>query len=308
VIYVSHKMPEVMSVSDTVVVLRDGRPAYDAPIAETSSEDIVRRMVGRELLSFERRHPVAADAEVHFEASGVTHPSGVGPESIQVRRGEVVGIAGLVGSGRTEFLRALIRADEGSEGTVRLAGRTLKVRSPRDSRDAGIAFIPEDRKHQGLVLQTPAYANVALTSDRQLNGFGPFISTKRQIATAEEMGRRMSLRPADVRLNARQFSGGNQQKIVIAKWIWLGASVFLFDEPTKGVDVGGKVEIYELIDQLASEGHAVIVVSSDLPEIISLSDRVLVMRAGRFVSEHVGDDITEHSIVTNAMGVAKGIS
>lgn len=273
-----------MSVSDTVVVLRDGRPAYDAPIGETSSEDIVRRMVGRELLSFERRHPVAPDAEVHFEATGVVHPSGVGPESISVRRGEVVGIAGLVGSGRTEFLRALIRADDGTEGTVRLGGRPLRIRSPRDSRDAGIAFIPEDRKHQGLVLQTPAYANVALTSDRQLNGFGPFISTKRQIETAEEMGRRMSLRPADVRLNARQFSGGNQQKIVIAKWIWLGASVFLFDEPTKGVDVGGKVEIYELIDQLASEGHAVIVVSSDLPEIISISDRVLVMRSGRFVS------------------------
>ncbi|MFT7711859.1 sugar ABC transporter ATP-binding protein [Clavibacter tessellarius] len=308
VIYVSHKMPEVMSVSDNVVVLRDGRPAYDAPIAETSSEDIVRRMVGRELLSFSRQHPVAPDAPVRFEATGVTHPSGVGPLSVAVRRGEVVGVAGLVGSGRTEFLRALIRADAGSEGTVRVGGREVRIRSPRDSRDAGIAFIPEDRKHQGLVLQTPAYANVALTSDRQLNGFGPFVSTRKQIATAEEMGRRMSLRPADVRLAARQFSGGNQQKIVIAKWIWLGAGVFLFDEPTKGVDVGGKVEIYELIDQLAADGNAVIVVSSDLPEIISISDRVLTMRAGRFVSEHVGDDINEQSIVANAMGVAEGTS
>lgn len=308
VIYVSHKMPEVMRVSDTVVVLRDGRTAYDAPISETSSEDIVRRMVGRELLSFTRQHPVAADAPVHFEAHGVTHPSGVGPESITVRRGEVVGIAGLVGSGRTEFLRALIRADEGTGGSVSVAGREVRIRSPRDSRDAGIAFIPEDRKHQGLVLQTPAFANVALTSDRQLNGFGPFTSTRKQVDTAEEMGRRMSLRPANVRLNARQFSGGNQQKIVIAKWMWLGASTFLFDEPTKGVDVGGKVEIYQLIDQLAAEGNAVVVVSSDLPEVISVSDRVLVMRSGRFVSEHVGDDINEHSIVTNAMGVSGGTS
>jgi ribose transport system ATP-binding protein len=306
VIYVSHKMPEVMSVSDTVVVLRDGKPAYDARITETSSGDIVRRMVGRELLSFHRQHPVAPNAPVHFEATGVTHPSGVGPLDIAVRRGEVVGIAGLVGSGRTEFLRSIIRADDGTNSTVTVAGKKIKIHSPRDSRQAGIAFIPEDRKAQGLVLQTPAYANVALTAGKQLNGFGPFISTKRQIATATEMGKRMSLRPANVRLNARQFSGGNQQKIVIAKWMWLGASVFLFDEPTKGVDVGGKVEIYELIDTLASEGHAVVVVSSDLPEVISISDRVLVMKHGQFVSEHTGADINEHSIVASAMGVEKG--
>jgi ribose transport system ATP-binding protein len=263
-------------------------------------------MVGRELLSFVRQHPVAADAEVHFEASDVTHPSGVGPLSIAVRHGEVLGIAGLVGSGRTEFLRAIIHADEGSHSSVTLGGRKLRMRSPRDSRNAGIAFIPEDRKNQGLVLQTPAFANIALTADRQLNAFGPFTSSRQQVETAEAMGKSMSLRPANVRLNARQFSGGNQQKIVIAKWMWLGASVFLFDEPTKGVDVGGKVEIYELIDRLASEGHSVIVVSSDLPEVISISDRVLVMKAGQFVSEHTGDDINEHSIVASAMGVSKG--
>jgi ribose transport system ATP-binding protein len=295
-----------MSVSDTVVVLRDGKPAFDAAIDQTSSEDIVRRMVGRELLSFVRQHPVAPDAEVYFEAKEVTHPAQVGPLSISVRRGEVVGIAGLVGSGRTEFLRAIIHADEGTHGSVSLGGRKLKIHSPRDSRDAGIAFIPEDRKHQGLVLQTPAYANISLTADSQLNSFGPFISGRKQLETAEAMGKSMSLRPANVKLNARQFSGGNQQKIVIGKWMWLGATVFLFDEPTKGVDVGGKVEIYELIDRLASQGNAVIVVSSDLPEVISLADRVLVMKAGQFVSEHTGADINEHSIVASAMGVSKG--
>jgi ribose transport system ATP-binding protein len=302
VIYVSHKMPEVMSVSDTVVVLRDGKPAFDARISETTSEEIVRKMVGRELLSFTRQHPVAADAPVVFTATDVQHPTGVGPLSLQVRKGEVLGIAGLVGSGRTEFLRALVHADAETTGTVCLNGSPVKIRSPRDSRDAGIAFIPEDRKHQGLVLQTPAFANVALTSDRQLNSFGPFTSKAKQIATAEGAGGQMSLRPASVRLNARQFSGGNQQKIVIAKWLWREAGIYLFDEPTKGVDVGGKVEIYEVIDNLAAQGHAVIVVSSDLPEIISISDRVLVMRAGKFVSEHVGADINEHSLVASAMG------
>jgi len=302
VIYVSHKMPEVMSVSDTVVVLRDGKPAFDTRISETSTEEIVRKMVGRELLSFTRQHPVAEDAPVMFTATDVEHPAGVGPVSVQVRKGEVLGIAGLVGSGRTEFLRAVIRADPDTRGAVSVNGKPVKIRSPRDSRDAGIAFIPEDRKHQGLVLQTPAYANVALTSDRQLNTFGPFTSKTKQIAKAEEMGAQMSLRPSNVRLNARQFSGGNQQKIVIAKWLWRDARVFLFDEPTKGVDVGGKVEIYDVIDKLAAQGHAVIVVSSDLPEIISISDRVLVMRAGKFTSEHTGKDINEHSLVTSAMG------
>jgi ribose transport system ATP-binding protein len=302
VIFVSHKMPEVMSVSDTVVVLRDGKPAFDSPISETSSQEIVRKMVGRELLSFTRQHPVAADAPVIFTATDVQHPAGVGPVSLHVRKGEVLGIAGLVGSGRTEFLRALIHADADTRATVCVNGSPIKIRSPRDSRDAGIAFIPEDRKHQGLVLQTTAFANVALTSDRQLNSFGPFTSRTKQISKAQGVGGQMSLRPSNVGLNARQFSGGNQQKIVIAKWLWRDARVYLFDEPTKGVDVGGKVEIYDVIDKLAAQGHAVIVVSSDLPEIISISDRVLVMRAGKFISEHIGADINEHSLVACAMG------
>jgi ribose transport system ATP-binding protein len=305
IIYVSHKMPEVMSVSDKVVVLRDGTVNYTRPIVETSEQDIVRNMVGRELLSFKRQHPVPPGAPVLFSASEVSHPSGGGPLAIDVRAGEVLGIAGLVGSGRTEFLRAIIRADKGSTGTISVDGKKRRIRSPRDSRNAGIAFIPEERKHQGLVLQVPAYFNIALTADSQFNGFGPIISLRKQIAAAEEAAARMSLRPANVRLNARQFSGGNQQKIVIAKWTWRNTKVFLFDEPTKGVDVGGKVEIYELIDALANAGSAVIVVSSDLPEIISLSDRVKVMRQGQFVSEHTGDDINEHSLVANAMGIAE---
>jgi ribose transport system ATP-binding protein len=287
VIFVSHKMPEVMSVSDRVVVLRDGRVGYESPIADTSTEQIVRNMVGRELLSFRRQHPVRADAPVLFTATGVTRPDSPVSNDLSVRAGEVVGIAGLVGSGRTEFLRALVHADPGCHGRLTLDGEVVRIGSPNGSRDAGIAFIPEDRKKQGLALQMPAYANIALTA-------------------APDLGRSLALRPANVRLKARQFSGGNQQKLVIAKWLRRGSRVFLFDEPTKGVDVGGKAEIYGLIDQLASQGNAIVVVSSDLPEIISLSDRVLVMRNGRFISEHVGDDINEHSLVASAMGIAKG--
>jgi ABC-type sugar transport system ATPase subunit len=218
----------------------------------------------------------------------------------------VVGIAGLVGSGRTEFLRAIVRADPGCRGDVTIDGKPAHIHTPNGSRDAGIAFIPEDRKHQGLALQMPAYANIALTAAPDLVGRGLFISPKRQIAVATEIAKSLALKPATVKLAARQYSGGNQQKVVIAKWLRRGSRVFLFDEPTKGVDVGGKAEIYGLIDQLAAAGNAIVVVSSDLPEIISLSDRALVMRNGQFISEHVGDDINEHSLVASAMGIAKG--
>jgi len=306
VLYVSHKMSEVMKVSDSVIVLRDGKNAFDSRIDATTSDEIVRKMVGRELLSFSRKHPVEPNATVHFSAINVSHPALAEPQKIEVRRGEVLGIAGLVGSGRTEFLRALVHADAGASSDVSIDGKPIRIRSPRDSRSAGIAFIPEDRKSQGLVLQIPAYSNISMTSDGQLNRFGPFVNVDSEIKNAEAMGTSMSLRPANVRLNARQFSGGNQQKLVIAKWLWIGASVFLFDEPTKGVDVGGRVEIYELIDKLASEGNSIVIVSSDLPEIISLSDRVLVMRQGRFVSEHSGTEINEHSLVASAMGMPKG--
>jgi ribose transport system ATP-binding protein len=305
IIYVSHRMPEVMTISDHVVVLRDGRVAYETPIAETTTEEIVRRMVGRELLGFHRQHPVKPDAPILFTATGITRPGSNESVDIAVRAGEVVGIAGLVGSGRTEFLRAIIRADHGCGGAITIDGKTTQVHTPNGSRGAGIAFIPEDRKHQGLALQMPAYANIALTAAPDLVGRGPFISIKRQVAVSTEIAASLDLKPANVKLRARQYSGGNQQKVVVAKWLRCGSRVFLFDEPTKGVDVGGKAEIYGLIDQLAAQGNAVVVVSSDLPEIISLSDRALVMRNGHFISEHVGDDINEHSLVASAMGIAK---
>ena len=306
VIFVSHKMPEVMAVSDRVVVLRDGRVGYESPIAETTTEEIVRNMVGRELLGFRRAHPVGPDAPVLFTATGVTRPDSPASNDITVRAGEVVGIAGLVGSGRTEFLRALVRADPGCGGTLTIDGKP--VQHPQPERQPGRGY----RVHPGGP-QAPGAgaADAGLRqhrADRRLPTSSvprPFINPRHQIAVASELGTSLALRPANVRLRARQYSGGNQQKLVIAKWLRRGSRVFLFDEPTKGVDVGGKAEIYGLIDQLAAAGNAIVVVSSDLPEIISLSDRVLVMRNGRFISEHVGDDINEHSLVASAMGIAQ---
>lgn len=308
VIFVSHKMPEVMAVSDDVVVLRDGKVGFSSPIKATSIPEIVRRMVGRELLEYAREYRLPDTAGVLFEATDVRHPSGVGPVDLRVRAGEVLGIAGLVGSGRTELLRSIVHADAGSKATVTLDGTPISIHSPHDSRSAGIAFIPEDRKAQGLVLLMPAFSNIALTAGAAFVGPGKTIKPAKQAETAAEVAKELSLRPPNVKLLSRQFSGGNQQKLVVAKWLRRDSRVFLFDEPTKGVDVGGRAEIYALIDQLAAAGHAIVVVSSDLPEIIALSDRVLVMRAGRVVAEHTGAEITEESLVASAMGMEKHAS
>lgn len=305
IIYVSHKINEVMEVSDSIAVLRDGVIQFDRRTKDTTVDEVVKNMVGRDLLRFHRNHPLKENAPVRLQVSAITHPSGVGPISLSVKAGEVLGIAGLVGAGRTEFLRAIIKADAGCSGKVTVDGKELTLQSPRDSRDAGIAFIPEERKLQGLILQTPAWSNITLTADKEFNTFGPLVKPALQIEASQEIGDKLFLRPKDVRLAARQFSGGNQQKIVIAKWLRKDVKVYLLDEPTKGVDVAGKAEIYALIDILAKEGHAVIVVSSDLPEIIALSDRVVVMRNGKLYSEHSGDEINEHALVASAVGVAR---
>ncbi|MCL6549923.1 MAG: sugar ABC transporter ATP-binding protein [Acidothermus cellulolyticus] len=301
VLYVSHKLAEVMAIADRVVVLRDGRVVSDMPIRNTTEKDIISMMVGRELLAFARQHTADPTAPPLFSLRRATHPSGVGPISLDVRSGEVVGIYGLVGSGRTELLRAIIHADPGSGAEVIVSGRKTKIHSPADARDAGIAFIPEDRRQQGLILNTPAYKNVSLTATSEFSR-GPFTSRSKQVLNARSATAKMNLRPANVLLDAKQFSGGNQQKLVLAKWTWRDCKVFLFDEPTKGVDVGGKAEIYRIIDGLAAQGCAIVIVSSELPELLALCDRILVLRNGTVVASYAGTEITEKALVASAVG------
>ncbi|SDN51231.1 ribose transport system ATP-binding protein [Actinomyces ruminicola] len=303
ILFVSHKMNEVMRISDRVVVLRDGRASFDERITNTTSRDIVRAMVGRELLDYQRPKRDLEGSAVLLSVDDATHPKGVGPVSFAVRGGEVVGISGLVGSGRTELLRAIVHADPRTEAKVGIAGRVRRIRSPEDAKRAGIAFIPEDRKNQGLVLLTSAYENFALPNGAMMGSRMGTVSPRKQVAAATKLSASVDLKPRNVRAKARDFSGGNQQKIVLGKWLTTNARVFLFDEPTKGVDVGGRAEIYALIDDLTRQGCAVVVVSSDMPEIIALSDRALVMREGRVVDEFSGNDITEQNLVAAAVGV-----
>ncbi|MDO4900318.1 sugar ABC transporter ATP-binding protein [Actinomyces sp.] len=303
ILFVSHKMNEVMRISDRVVVLRDGRASFDERIADTTSRDIVRAMVGRELLDYQRPKRDLRAQPILLSVEAATHPRGVGPVSFNVRGGEVLGISGLVGSGRTELLRAIVHADARTAAKVTIAGRLRRIRSPRDAKRAGIAFIPEDRKNQGLVLLMAAYENFALPKGAMTRSRMGIVSPRRQVAAASELAATVALRSNNVRARARDFSGGNQQKIVLGKWLTTNARVFLFDEPTKGVDVGGRAEIYTLIDELTMRGGAVVIVSSDMPEIIALSDRALVMKEGLAVAELSGENITEQNLVAAAVGV-----
>ncbi|GMA24421.1 putative ribose/galactose/methyl galactoside import ATP-binding protein 1 [Luteimicrobium album] len=304
VLYVSHRMREVMTVADSVVVLRDGAVNLRSAIDQTDEHTIVERMVGRQILQFSRESSVRPGASPVMRVRDAVHPRGNRPISLEVAPGEVLGIAGLVGSGRTELLRSIVHADDGARSTVEIEGRPVHLRNPRDARSAGIAFVPEDRKKQGLVLGAPTYLNVVMTAGGEFSRLG-FVRRRSERLAARAVTERLALSPRDVTLAARQFSGGNQQKVVVAKWVWRDSAVYLFDEPTKGVDVGGKVEIYQAIDRLAADGKGVVVVSSELPELIALCDRVLVMREGAVVAEHVKDSINEEDLVRSAMGLTK---
>jgi ABC-type sugar transport system ATPase subunit len=212
----------------------------------------------------------------------------------------VLGLAGLVGAGRSELARAIIGADPIDGGRVLLDGREVRIRSPEDAAKAGIAYVPEDRKGQGLILGMPIEANLTLPILPKLAPRG-WLSRRRRRETAQRLATDVQMRPPDVRRLAAQLSGGNQQKVVLGKWLGDNASVFIFDEPTRGIDVGAKVEIYALIDRLAHAGAAILLISSELPEILGLSDRIAVMRQGRIVDQCAREEATEQRIVQAAM-------
>ncbi len=300
VIYISHHLEELFHICDRAVVLRDGELAGTVEIAAASRDQIVRMMVGREPSEFAKReHLEPGDEALRVEgisSTGVLHDI-----SLTVRKGEVLGLAGLVGAGRSELARVIIGADPMTAGRVFLAGKEVRIRTPEDAANAGIAYVPEDRKGQGLVLGMPIEANITLPILPKLARWG-ILNTRRRRTVAQKLVGDVQMRPPDVRRLAMQLSGGNQQKVVLGKWLGDNASVFILDEPTRGIDVGAKVEIYTLIDRLARAGAAILLISSELPEILGLSDRIAVMRGGRIVDECARADATEERIVQAAMG------
>jgi ribose transport system ATP-binding protein len=283
VIYVSHRLDEIFAICDRATIMRDGEHVASLPVASLTRERLIELMVGRKLeAEFPRRQPRIG--EERLVARHLQREPAVAGVSLAVRRGEIVGLAGLVGAGRTELARLLFGADSMDAGSVSLDGRLLRLRSPRQAIREGICLLTEDRKSQGLVLSLSARENFALPNLPRLARLG-FVARRREERAFDRYVRSLRIKMSHAEQRARNLSGGNQQKVVLAKWLEANSEVVIFDEPTRGIDVGAKYEIYQLMHRLAEGGKAILMISSELPEILGMSDRILVMRAGRVTGE-----------------------
>ena len=299
VIYVSHRLDEVKAICDRATILRDGAYIATVPVASTTIDEMIRLMVGRDLQDKFPKIAVEPREEL-LRVEGFTRKGVLHDVSFSVRRGEIVGIAGLVGSKRTETARAIFGADPIDGGRILLRGRPVKVRTPADAIASGIALIPEDRKRQGIFALLSVRENVVLSALERFSRMG-LLSLRRERQRAQQFISSLRVATPDLEKRARDLSGGNQQKVVIAKWLNTDAEVFLFDEPTRGIDVGGKIEVYRLMGELLSRGAAIVMISSELPEILGLSDRILVMREGRICGEFTRAEATEEKILNCAL-------
>ncbi|MEP0766226.1 MAG: sugar ABC transporter ATP-binding protein [Fimbriimonadia bacterium] len=301
VIYISHRLREVTRVADRVVVLRDGRNAGELTGTDITHENMVRLMVGRDISQFYGRTSHGTSRPV-LEVDGLRLQTRPGPAlSLSVCAGEVVGVAGLVGAGRTELARAIFGIDPVAAGTVRVDDMVLHGHSPFQSIRAGLALVPEDRKSQGLILEMAVRENVTLAGLRRWQRAG-LVRTSIETELAERMVRELDIRTPSIEQETQYLSGGNQQKVVLAKWLVLQPKALLLDEPTRGVDVGAKEEIYRLIERLAVSGVATLMISSEMQELIGVCDRVVVMHEGTIAGELQGESITEEAIMSLATG------
>jgi ABC-type sugar transport system ATPase subunit len=300
VVLVSHYLEEVLEVSDDVTVMRDGRLVRSGPGRDETPASLVSAMIGRSLdVSAPDKQPPPADAPVLMEAKGLTRAGAIEQVSLQVRAGEIVGLAGLVGSGRTEVARAIFGADRLTAGEILLDGRPVRITSPRQAARHGIAMLPESRKDQGLLMLRSVRENTTLATLGELSAAG-VVRRGRERARARELSKRLDVRAASQEIPVRSLSGGNQQKVLFAKWLATRPKVLIADEPTRGVDVGAKRQIHELIVGLAADGMGVLLISSEIEEVLGLAHRVLVMRGGRIAGEFAGDEATTDNVMRAA--------
>lgn len=298
VIYVSHKMDEVFEVCQRATILRDGQLVDVVTIADETESSIVSKMVGREVLR--AAHVSHATSEPIMSVHNLGRDRAVRNANLTLHKGEVLGLSGLVGAGRTELLRLIAGIDRPTSGEVRVNGARVKPNDPRAAIRAGIGLVPEERKKEGIVHARSVMSNMALPSMGQFTK-GGLLSHKTLHNRAVTVMTDLRLRPPNVRQPIGTFSGGNQQKAIIGRWLAASTQIFLFDEPTRGIDVGAKSEIYSLIEKLAAAGNAILVVSSEMPEIIRLSDRILVMREGEIVADLDQSKISEEEIAFHAI-------
>jgi ABC-type sugar transport system ATPase subunit len=301
VVYISHRLEEVFRVADRITVMRDGHHIRTAPASELDPEQLVGLMVGRKLTElFTRTRTEAGD--VALELRGLTRVGEFADVDLELRQGEVVGLAGLIGAGRTELAQTVFGARRPDAGEIRVLGETVSLASPREAMERGVVYVPEERRSQGLVLPFPIAANITLSVLERLTRLG-LVSGGAERDTAGRFSDELGIRGARLSEPASRLSGGNQQKVVLAKSLAGEPRVLLLDEPTRGVDVGAKSEIYRIVDGLAREGKAILLISSELEEVLSMSDRVVVMREGRVTAELTREEATQERVMAAATGV-----
>ena len=302
VVYITHRLEEIRQIGDRITVLKDGRSmASGLAVADTPTADLIRLMTGRSVENvFPPAIPLPADAATVLEVDGLALAGVFEDVTFSVRAGEVIGLAGLVGSGRSEILETVYGARRATAGTVKVAGKTLRRGSVVNAVEAGIGLSPEERKSQGLVLDEPIFVNVTLSSVSRFAKAG-FLDERAERKVTQEQIDALELRPADPDRAAMTLSGGNQQKILLARWLVHGTKVLLLDEPTRGVDVGARAEIYALIRRLAADGNAIVVVSSEIEEVLGLADSVLVISDGRVLQTVPASEIDEHGVLDLVM-------
>ncbi|MCI9017837.1 MAG: sugar ABC transporter ATP-binding protein [Lachnospiraceae bacterium] len=300
VIYISHKLEEIAELCEWVTILRDGKIIDTGAVSDFTKDDMISKMIGREISDkFPARSSKPGDKEI-LRVEGLSRHGVISDISFSLREGEVLGFAGLVGAGRTEIARAVIGMDYTDMGEIYVEGKRARIRSPKDALRSGIAYLSEDRKQEGLVLKAPVKWNISMANMSRILSAG-MVNEKKDEAIADEMIDKILIKTPSREQYAMNLSGGNQQKIVVAKWLNTDAKIFIFDEPTRGIDVGAKYEIYVLINELVQEGKSVILISSELPEVLEMCDRVLVINKGKLAAELTGENMNAQSVMGYAI-------
>lgn len=298
VVFISHRLEEVRQVVDRVIVMRDGQRVATMPAAEASEESIIRAMVGRLVGLFPKAETKTGN--VVLEVRRLSGHNGVHDVSLSVRSGEIVGLAGLIGAGRTETARLICGADPKTGGTVLVDGKVVSIHTPADAVRLGIGWVPEDRKQQGLILGMDIKQNATLTVLERISTLFGAIDAKQERAIATQYVKRLSIATSSITKIVSELSGGNQQKVVLAKWLASQPKILILDEPTRGIDIGAKAEVHALMSQLAGQGMAILMISSELPEIMGMSDRVIVLCQGRVTGEFQRDQLSQEAIMSCA--------
>jgi rhamnose transport system ATP-binding protein len=304
VLFISHRLEEVFELADTVTVLRDGGHVITASAAELDAPALIRHMVGRELGELFPKE-VSVIGTPLLEVRGLTREGVFRDVTFSLRRGEILGFAGLVGAGRSEVARAIFGIDPLDGGEILIDARPVRITSPATAVRAGLAFVPEDRQHQGLVLEMAIEHNATLPFLRRLTRFG-MVNRRREREVAADYAKRLQLKAASLQLPVRALSGGNQQKVVIGKWLATDPAVLILDEPTRGIDIGTKAEVHRIVSGLAAQGLAILLISSELPEVLAMADRVVVMHEGRITGEFDRSEADQETIMHAATGQVAG--